>query len=44
MRYFAARDGRPADYCQQQVRACDIYVVLVALEYAHRFKSDYDLI
>ena len=23
MRYFAARDGRPAEYCQQQVRACD---------------------
>src|SRR5579862_1245850 len=33
MRYFAARDGRPADYCQQQVRACDIYVAVVGFRY-----------
>ena len=23
MRYLAARDGRPADYCQQRVLTCD---------------------
>src|ERR1700722_4888882 len=33
MRYFAARDGRPADYGQQQVRASDIYVAVVGFRY-----------
>jgi hypothetical protein len=33
MRYFAARDGRPADYCRQQVRECEIYVAVVGFRY-----------
>jgi hypothetical protein len=33
MRYFAAREGRPADYCQQRVRECDIYVAVVGFRY-----------
>jgi hypothetical protein len=33
MRYFAARDGRPADYCRQRVRECEIYVTLVGFRY-----------
>jgi hypothetical protein len=33
MRYFAARDGQPADYCQQRVRDCDIYIAVVGWRY-----------
>jgi tetratricopeptide (TPR) repeat protein len=33
MRYFAARDERPADYCQEQVRASDIYIAIVGFRY-----------
>jgi hypothetical protein len=29
MRYFAARKGQPADYCQQRVHDSDIYIVVV---------------
>jgi tetratricopeptide (TPR) repeat protein len=33
MRYFAARDGKPADYCRQRVRECEIYVAVIGLRY-----------
>jgi hypothetical protein len=33
MAYFAAREGKPAEYCEQQVRECDVYVVLVGFRY-----------
>ena len=33
MRHFAARDGSPADYCQQRVRECEIYVAVVGFQY-----------
>src|SRR5271169_2195179 len=33
MRYFAARDGRPADYCCARVRECEIYVAVVGFRY-----------
>jgi hypothetical protein len=33
MRYFAAREGQPADYCQQRVRDCDIYIAVVGFRY-----------
>ncbi len=29
MRYFAARDGRPAEYCRRRVRECEVYVAVV---------------
>src|ERR1022692_1082775 len=33
MRHFAARDGRPADYCRARVRECEIYVAVVGFRY-----------
>jgi tetratricopeptide (TPR) repeat protein len=33
MRYFAARDGRPAEYCRARVRSCEIYVAVVGFQY-----------
>src|SRR6266540_925833 len=33
MAYFTARDGKPADYCAQQVGACDLYVGIVGFRY-----------
>ena len=33
MAYFTARDDKPAEYCQAQVRGCDMYVGLLGLRY-----------
>src|SRR5262249_33691828 len=33
MRYFAARDGKPADYCRQRVRECEVYVAVIGFHY-----------
>jgi hypothetical protein len=33
MGYFAAREGHPADYCQQRVRDCEIYLAVVGFRY-----------
>jgi tetratricopeptide (TPR) repeat protein len=33
MAYFTARDSKPARYCQDQVRGCDVYVGLIGLFY-----------
>src|ERR1022692_2549301 len=33
MAYFSARDDKPADYCQEMVRGCDVYVGLIGLRY-----------
>jgi hypothetical protein len=33
MRYFAASDGQPAEYCRMRVRECEIYVAVVGFHY-----------
>ena len=33
MTYFAARDDKPADFCQDKVRGCDVYIGLIGLRY-----------
>jgi Domain of unknown function (DUF4062) len=33
MRYFAARDGRPADYCRTRVLQCEVFVAVVGFRY-----------
>jgi Domain of unknown function (DUF4062)/NACHT domain len=33
MRYFAARDGQPAEYCRMRLRECEIYVAVVGFHY-----------
>jgi tetratricopeptide (TPR) repeat protein len=33
MRYFAAREGAPVDYCRQRVRECEIYVAVIGFRY-----------
>jgi tetratricopeptide (TPR) repeat protein len=33
MAYFTARDEKPVQYCQSQVRHCDVYVGLIGMRY-----------
>ena len=33
MAYFAAGDRRPADYCRERVRQCEVYVAVVGFRY-----------
>ena len=33
MRYFAAREGQPADYCRERVRGCGVYVGVIGFRY-----------
>jgi hypothetical protein len=33
MRYFAARDGRPAEYCRRRVSECEVYAAVIGFRY-----------
>jgi hypothetical protein len=33
MRCFTARDGKPADYCRERVRDCEVYVAVIRFRY-----------
>jgi hypothetical protein len=36
MAYFAARDGKPAEYCRTRVRGCDVYLGVIGFGYGSR--------
>ncbi len=40
MRYFAARDVRPAEYCRERLRACEVYVAIVGFRYGSVVPDD----
>src|SRR5690349_4369375 len=43
MKYFAARDEKPADYCRATVHGCDIYVGLIGLRYGSLVRDRPDI-
>src|SRR5215472_11463460 len=43
MAYFTAREGKPASYCQEKVRACDLYVGLIGLRYGSLVQNQPEL-
>ena len=43
MAYFSAADDRPADYCQEVVRSCDVYLGLIGLRYGSQVRDRSDV-
>jgi hypothetical protein len=40
MRYFAARDSQPTDYCRERVRDCEIYIAVIGFRYGSIVPGD----
>ena len=43
MAYFPARDDKPASYCQERVRDCDVWVGLVGLRYGSPVRDRHEV-
>lgn len=43
MEYFTARNEKPANYCQEKVRECDVYVGVLGLRYGSSVRDRPDV-